>query len=173
MPPEKDLPKYKNLLFYAGVRPRDLGIAPPGNLEHAEAHNISALLFTYFKALDSKNHEDMLYYADLLEKNIENFSIAALPAIYYELCFIASITEDIDKAKAYYEKGGKILQKDKDTNGLRVKAYYEYYINKNINFSLELCENTLAVSDKFPIKGQGLMEKDLVIQLKELINKGA
>lgn len=45
----------------------------------------------------------------------------------------------------------------------------KYYINKNINSSLELCENALAVSDKFPIKGQGLMEKDLVIQLKELI----
>lgn len=45
----------------AGVRPRDLEIAPPENLEYAEAHDISVLLFAYFKALDSKNHEEILY----------------------------------------------------------------------------------------------------------------
>ena len=74
-----------------------------------------------------------------------------------------------DKAKAYYLKGGKILQGDKDIIGLRVKAYYKYYINKNIESASTLCESALLVADKFPIKGQGLMERDLVNKLKGLI----
>lgn len=153
----------------AGTRPRDLKISLPVNIDNPQMLEMMKILYLYFKALDNNNIENMNYYADLLEKNIENFPNQALPAIYYELCFLSCISNDEDKAKLYYEKGGKILKMDKDINGLRVKAYYEYYINKDEKLSMKLCDEAMLVADKFPIKGQGLLEKDLIESLRELI----
>lgn len=153
----------------AGIRPRDLKISLPIDTDNPQMLEMMKILYLYFKALDNNNGESMNYYADLLEKNIENFPNQGLPAIYYELCFLSCISNDKDKAKLYYEKGGKILKMDKDINGLRAKAYYEYYINKDEKLSMKLCEEAILVADKFPIKGQGLLEKDLIESLKELI----
>lgn len=155
----------------AGIRPRDIQISASIDSDNPQAFDMTIILFSYFKALDLNNLEDMIHYIDLLEENIEVFPHQALPSLYYELCYIACICGDVDKAKAYYEKGGKILQNDKDINGLRVKAYYEYYINKDLKAVAMFCENALMVADRFPIKGQGLMEKDLIKNLIELIKK--
>ena len=154
-----------------GVRPRDMQISSLGDINNPQAFDMITMLFSYFKALDNNNVEDMLYYVNLLEKNIETFPHYSLPSLYYELCYMACISGDEDKAKVYYEKGGKILQNDKDVNGLRVKAYYEYHTNKNLKLAIMFCENALAVADKFPVKGQALMEKDLIGNLKELLRK--
>lgn len=153
----------------AGIRPRDLQISSFTKIDNPQAFDMMIILYFYFKALDSRNDENMLKYANLLEKNIEYLPHHLLPSLYYELCYIGCIMNDEDKAKVYYEKGGMILHNDKDVNGLRVKAYYEYYVNKDEKSALTFCENALGVADRFPIKGQGLMEKDLVYSLKELI----
>jgi hypothetical protein len=150
----------------AGIRPRDMQASYSIAGDNLEVFDIMAMIFSYFKALDN-NSEDMMYYIDLLEKNIDTFPPQLLPSVYYELCYTGCISGDENKAKEYYKKAGKILQHDKDINGLRVKAYYQYHINKDIEAAMILCENALAVAHKFPIKGQGLMEKDLVISLIE------
>lgn len=155
----------------AGIRPRDMELAPLSDTEQLQAFDLMAILFAYFKALDSSNLEDMQHDIALLEKNLDSFPHPALPSLYYELCYMACISGEADQARIYYEKAGKILQRDRDVNGLRVKAYYEYYINKDPERAAAYCENALAVADKFPIKGQGLMEKDLVKHLKELLSK--
>ncbi|MBN4069367.1 MAG: hypothetical protein COA82_01790 [Alkaliphilus sp.] len=149
----------------AGVRPRDLNITSVDNTSKLQLFDILATHVFYFKALDSGNIEKMHYYMNLLEKNIEDIPFHALTPIYYELCYIACISSDEEKARKYYEKAGEILQQDKDSNGLRIKAYYEYYINNNFKEAMELCENAIAVLEKFPIKGQKLMEKDLLENL--------
>lgn len=154
----------------AGVRPRNLQIAYALDRDNLQALDMGAVLFSYFKALDSSNLEEMNSYAALLEKNIGIFPHHALPSLYYELCYMACISDDQSKAKTYYEKAGKILQNDKDVNGLRVKAYYEYYINNDINAARVFCDSAMAVADKFPIKGQGLMEQDLVKALQHTIH---
>jgi tetratricopeptide (TPR) repeat protein len=153
----------------AGIRPKDIQISPPENLDNPEIYDIMTILYLYFKALDNKDLNNMLHYANLLEKNLDAFPYPALPGLYYELCFIGCITDDATKAKRYCEKSGKILQNDKDINGLRVKAYYEYHINKNEKAAIDFCESAIVVESKFPIKGQGMMERDLVEALKELI----
>jgi hypothetical protein len=154
----------------SGLRPRDIQINCIENIDNLQVYDILTVLYSYFKALDSKDLKNMLHYADVLEKNIDSFPSPALPALYYELCFIGCITKDVYRAEKYFNKGGKILQNDKDINGLRVKAYYEYHINKNKELALAYCKGGLGVADKFPIKGQGLMESDLIKDLKETIS---
>ena len=92
--------------------------------------------------------------------------LPSIESFYYELCYNSCINNDQEKAKKYYKKSGKVLQKDKDVNGLRVKAYYEYYIKKNDKKAAKYCDKALAVVDKYPLKGQALMEKDLIKDLK-------
>jgi tetratricopeptide (TPR) repeat protein len=156
----------------AGTRPRDLQITPPEVPSNPQVVDLMPVLCMYFKALDENNLEDIFHYAGLLEDNIEYFPSPILPGIYNELCHTGCIANDETKARKYYQKAGKILQADKDTNGLRVKAYYEYYINANPESALKYIEEALAVVDKFPIKGQGLMEADLVRTLRDLIVSG-
>lgn len=152
----------------AGIPPRDLVIDPDMELDK-ETFDLYIILYKYYKALDSNNVEEMNSNARILEKNIEFFPAHSLPSLYYELCYLACISGDEDKAKNYYEKAGKILERDKDVNGLRVKAYYEYYINKDLEAAATYCDNALAVVNKFPVKGQAFMEEDLVKALKEKI----
>ncbi|QVK17419.1 M50 family metallopeptidase [Mycoplasmatota bacterium] len=153
----------------AGIRPNHLDI-PNLNLDNLTSFDLYIIIYAYFQALD-KNYDDKIFlYANLLEENIDNFPTPTLPVVYYELCYVGCITNDIDRAKKYYKHGGNILKKDKDINGCRVKAYYEFYVNHNPDTALELCYKGLAVLDKFPIKGQAFMEKDLIHSLIRLIN---
>ena len=156
----------------AGIRPRDLQMSPPEIPDNPQIVDLMPVLYTYFKALDENSLEDIFHYADLLEDNIQYLPSPMLPGIYYELCHTGCIANDQAKARKYYQKAGKILQGDKDINGLRVKAYYEYFINAKPESALKLIEDALAVVDKFPVKGQGLMEADLARTLKDLIVSG-
>jgi hypothetical protein len=153
----------------AGIRPRDLEISLSADMDNLQPFDMAIIIYSYFKALDNQNYEDMLHYTALFEENIEVFPSMVLPSVYYELCYMGCISKDEDKANEYYKKAGKILQGDKDVNGLRVKAYYEYYINNDEKAAAIFCENALAVADKFPFKGQGKMEKDLVLVLSEKV----
>lgn len=153
----------------AGVRPRDIDLPSFENDDSLQGYDMLVLMYKYYRALDSSNAEEMLSYISIIESNIEKFPQHALPSVYYELCYVSSITKNTRRAKEYYKKAGQILQKDKDINGLRVKAYYEFFINDNYDIALGLCEEALMVAEKYPIKGQGLMEEALIMALKAQI----
>ena len=90
--------------------------------------------------------------ARILEENIALYPSYSLPGIYYEICFTACISGDEEKAREYYQKVRKTLEKDRDINGFRVKAYYEYYVNKDREKALAYAQSGLAVKDKYPLK---------------------
>lgn len=151
--------------LYGGMRPGDIDMTDTDD----EGFMLMAVLklYRYFKALDSGDTTKAVAAADWLENNMQSIPSAILPPVYYELCYIACVQNDAAKAKKYFEKAGKILSKDMDANGLRVKAYYAYHIERNINKTLELCDKALSAADRFPIRGQGVMERSLVLKLKE------
>lgn len=151
----------------AGTRPKDLQLNNP-NTENPNVYDLMTIVYMYYKALDKDELAEMTTYSKLLETYIDQFPPQNLPGIYYELCFMGSIMGDIDKAKKYYEKASKILLKDKDVNGQRVKAYYEYYVKKNKSKTIEFCDQALQVVHKFPIKGLAIMEEKLVRKLQEV-----
>lgn len=167
----KELLINKRLLLElaAGIRPSQIDI-PTINNNEISGITLQQLFIAYFKALDTNNLAQMIEYAKILEDNINLYPTIALPGLLYELCYLGCITNDLNKAKTYYNRSGSILLKDKDLNGCRVKAYYEYYVNNNLDEALELCKDGLEVADKFPIKGQALMEQDLIKSLIVLIN---
>ena len=153
----------------AGVRPRNLDISLSLDMDNLKGYDMGLLIFLYFKELDNNNLKKVNEYISLIEKNLDVIPAHSLPAFYYELCYNGCIMKDKEKAKKYYQKSGKTLQEDQDINGLRVKAYYRYYIKGDNKKALKYCEDALDVADKHPLKGQALMEKDLIKKLKKLI----
>jgi hypothetical protein len=168
----KQLTEYNKITaqLSAGVRPRDLLFTYNHNSDTPQMFDMYILLYSYFKAVDNQNIEEMVLFSEMLEKNLEFFPDPSLPALYYELCYIGCITDNKEQANYYYQKAGRILQQDNDSNGLRVKAYYEYYIKNELESANTLCNRAIAVADRFPIKGQGIMELELIHSLKRLMN---
>lgn len=150
-----------------GIRPRDIQL----EFDDDSYNDPYMIILEYFKALDYYDLESMNRLAQLMEDNLDLVSGFALPGYYNEIIFVASINNDALKAKTFYDKASKILNRDMDINGCRVKAYYEYYINNDLNKAKELIDNGLKVWDKFPIKGQALMEKQLLINLAKTIEQ--
>ncbi len=149
----------------SGYSPKNIPMTYMPDTEKPDTLDMMLLLYNYFKALDSCNNASAISYAGMIEKNLHAFPNNALPSIYYEMCFAGCISADEAKAKYYFNKAGKILRNDNAINAFRVRAYYEYYINNNSREALMNCENAFKVADKFPSKGQAMMEKGLVEKL--------
>ncbi len=154
-----------NTQLAVGVRPRDIKLSQPPSGDDLDYIDLMLVLYSYFKAIDTPAPEKVSNLAGIMERNLDILPAYILPGFYYELCYVSCIHDNPEKAGDYYLKSGKVLQRDKDINGMRVKAYYEYYINKNAGAALKLCEQGLSAAGEFPLKGQGEMEKDLLLML--------
>lgn len=156
----------------SGVRPRDLELPCKPDLENPCYYDLLLLLYWYFRALDSRNREETVDLARRIEALFSQYSVLTQPAVCYELCFTGCVTGDAAMAKEYYRKAGRHLQQDRDANGLRIKAYYEFYILENQATARKLCDRALSVAHLFPIRGQAVMERELVRSLERKIAEG-
>lgn len=147
----------------------NLEISTDFNRYQPDILDATLLFYSYFKALDTDDIKKCSEYVKVMEQSINYIPSTLLPYIYYEICYNACINKNKEKAVKYYEKAGKMLQRDKGVNGMRVKAYYEYYINKNINVAKFFCESVLECLDKFPVRGQALIEEKLIKRLITMI----
>jgi len=150
-----------------GVRPRDLELKEP-KLPLEDQHETSNVLYLYFMALDGGDEELARKYIQIIEENLSKVPPYALPAFYYEIIFFNLLTGDNEKAVRYYEKAGKILEKDRDINGLRIKAYYAHYVERDNEKARRLAEEGMGVMEKYPFRGQAIFEED---QLQKLIRR--
>jgi hypothetical protein len=153
----------------AGIRPRDLDL--PEAWPTADIYDLTLLVYRYFQSLDRNDLNQTLLLAEKLARSLSKFPSYMLPSLYYELCYTAAVAGDAAKAEKYYQQAGQILQRDEDVNGLRVKAYYAWYIQQDPQKALELARRGLTVAPLFPLPGQGQMEKDLLERLIQIIEK--
>lgn len=153
-----------------GIGFKDLDLSL--DIENSEKINeieLQIVLFKYFKALHLDNIEEIRANLELLEKNINVIPEYSRPGFYYELIYYYSAMElNEEKSKKYFDKAKKILLNDKDINGRRTLASYELFIENNVEVAKKCCLDGLSVKDKFPLKGQALLEEKLI---KEILNK--
>jgi hypothetical protein len=150
-----------------GIRPKEVELLKTNIDKNLTSDEISLILYTYFYALDSQDYDNLEKYAKRLEEVLYNCPTILLPPLCYELCFYYCVNNNIDKSKEYYKKIEKQIEKDEDSNGCRVKAYYNYYIKNNLDKAKEYCEKGMLNIKKFPIRGQAKMEVELINTLKE------
>lgn len=59
--------------------------------------------------------------------------------------------------------------KDQDINGLRVKAYYAFFMEKDAEKAKALAQKGLVMRDHYPFKGQAVYEAELLNELLQRI----
>jgi len=155
-----------------GKRTRDIELKEIDYNDPIDLSDHILLLYHYFKEIDSGNIEKAREYLNLLSNNLEKIPPFALPAYHYELIFYHSLMKNEEEAKKYFSLSAKVLHKDQDINGLRVKAYFEYKINHNCLKAMELAHKGLDVKNKYPFPGQAIMEADLLEILIEKCKQG-
>ncbi|QKS69978.1 hypothetical protein FLK61_24695 [Paenalkalicoccus suaedae] len=149
----------------AGVRPRDFDLPAFDPNETRSDAEKAFVIYHYYQAIDAREWDEAERILHYLEAHLlQTASPAHLP-IYYELCFMACLRNHIDTAQSHYQKAEPLLKKDNDVNGLRVKAYYAYYVENDATFAAELCRKAEDVAPLFAVKGNAMMEEDLVREL--------
>ncbi|MEX1378292.1 MAG: hypothetical protein AB1Z23_12580 [Eubacteriales bacterium] len=147
------------------LRPRDYEL----QLDKTKPFNSSYISALYRKSLDLGDIETMQYCSSQIEENFDTSSEVSHVVYCYIICYTACITGNIDKANDYYNKVKNRIENDNDCNGLRVRAYYQYYSNKEYEYAYELCKQGILVVDKYVHPGIAMMEKDLLLSLKKKI----
>lgn len=151
----------------SGVRPRHLVL--PEALDRLP----QGKLFRYYSLLDRGDLDQAWMALAGLEQNLDRFPSVGLTGLYYELCFSACMREDIPKAKEWHERVSLALERDKDANGLRVRAYYAWYAEGDWTKARTLAQEGQAVVSLFPLRGQAEMEGELLQKLLALLNQEA
>lgn len=154
---------YALLQLVSGRRPRDLDF---------KRDDFKKDIFKYYYYLDKKEYKKLSSYLKDLYIGSFGENMVNKLAIYYELIFYYSFIEkDKFKAYKYYKEVEKELEQDLDVNSLRIRAYYEYYIQIDEKKALKFIEKAIEMAPSYPIKGLSIMELDLIEELKEKIQK--
>lgn len=154
-----------------GTRPRDLNIPPERDTATASYTRIYHLVYLLYKAWDEFNMDEVKKYANRIEEMKDKIPSAIEDPIKLELCSAYAATGDRSKAEHYYSETQTRLAKEKDCNGCRIKAYYAWFVEKDKEAALSFCQQGLAVADQYPLKGQAILEEDLLKQLQSAIEK--
>lgn len=156
----------------SGIRPRDIAELEEDFDENEplkESFFISKYLLVLFNAIDNQDKERIRKCLMLIENNIKDIPSLIAPSFKYELCYSYCILEDRELAKKYYSEIESTIKNDNDLNACRVKAYHALYVLNDADLARNYCNEALSVADKFPLKGQTLMETDLVDKLIKIL----
>ena len=126
-----------------------------------------------YNDIDNGNTVKIQTCINIIEKNKEKITTAIEFEIESELCYCNAFLGDKEKARYYYEKNKGRLEKENDVSFNRIKAYYEFYVNKDNEKSLEYCKKGISVSNSFPLEGIKKMEIDLINNLEKGIMSGS
>lgn len=156
-------------LLAAGKRPRETGQMKrlSGKNEDSESHEFTTniLMYQLFYAYDIFDIAMMRDVALEMESQIDKVSSIMLPGYKNELCCVFSFLGEKEKAEKYYADVWPDLNKGKDINDCRVKAYIAFYLKNDKNAARTYCEEGLKVAKFFPLAGQAIMEKELIERL--------
>lgn len=146
-----------------GTRPRDLNFLNDEKENTSDPYlRIYILIYLLYKAWDTDNKEKIKIYADKIRGMQAQIPSAIEDAVKFELCAAYAFTGETEKAETYYSESKAKLEKENDSNGNRIKAFYAWYIESDGEKALAFCRQGLAVIETYPLKGQALMERDLM-----------
>lgn len=128
----------------------------------------------YFAYLDSAGQYDKMAAAvgdvenalkPTSSSRVDMFTIITL-VYYYSYHYI-----DIGKAKEYYLRAGDMLAKDTDSNGMRIKGFYELNCFGNVEKAKECAANAAASVDTFSIGTEREYERTCIAKLNDAISR--
>lgn len=123
-------------------------------------------LLNYYKELECGNMDVVdLYISKMIAMLPDTWSVDQTPYYYEILYYYSALSKDVVKAETYASVIRDVVERDKDINGRRVYAAYLFHTGKDRKLAMQIAKEGLTVVDKFPLKGQAYMERDLINQL--------
>lgn len=137
----------------------------------------SYLTYLYFKfcyLLENQRYPELKPIIEVFERNRpeifnETFTPQAYSILFY-YTFVETIPEYAEKAYRYAEK---MLLGDRDANGLRIYAFYLYYIKGETQKAYDIASKGMEIWQNMPDKGMGYMEHDLLEYLLGVISESS
>ncbi|MDH6342266.1 tetratricopeptide (TPR) repeat protein [Parabacteroides sp. PFB2-12] len=150
-----------------GMRPGDIALLNQPLEEENDPNQffIYRIIYHLFNALDRGDLEKVTHCCRLMEKHIDTIPSAVDIPMKMEFLCVYCLLGETDKAQAFYDQVKQRLEKENDMSGHRIKAYVAYYLHEDKEEAAACCEKALSVADSFPMKGQTIMEKELVNSL--------
>lgn len=155
-----------------GKRPRDLETNVEPGAEPLDNYiRIYQLIYLLYKALDGGDAGMIRRQADLIDGIMGQIPSAIEDAVAFELAAAYAFVGDIEKARDYYDSCWDKLEKENDSNGNRIKAFCAWYLEGDATKTAAFCYAGLAVIAQYPLKGQAVMEEDLMKRLLQEVAK--
>lgn len=160
----------------AGVPIEKLDLKPVSELNfkkviYAERISYFPLYFAYLDA--SGRFDQMAPAVEEIEGLLKPFSNGRPElAVAITLCYYYSYhCVSPSKAKEYYNRAGDTLARDTDSNGMRIKGFYELNCFGNVEKAREYLNNALAGIDKFSMGSEREYERVLLGRLSDAIDR--
>ena len=160
----------------AGVPIEKLDLKPVSEMNFKKVIDSERLIYFpfYFAYLDASGKFDLMAPAvEEIERVLKPYSnsrpelgVMIILVYYYSYHCVSP-----SKAKDYYNRAGDTLAKDKDSNGMRVKGFYELNCFGNAGKATECLNNALARIDTFSIGSEREYERVLLARLSDAINR--
>lgn len=156
--------------LHAGFRPGNIDMPNLQKKEKPNANELRYDLFTYYHYLDKGELKSVGYYVDIFERNFPNQNSQFMLPYFYEAVFYHTFIErNLIAAENIMGMVGEELEVDKDANGRRVYAYYLFFTGKDKKAAMQVLKEGLQAIDTFKPKGLASLERDLLYQLKEIM----
>lgn len=134
------------------------------------AYELLLKLYEYYIALDNAENADIRKHLMIIEENINKVPRQMLRRVWLELCFYYSITKNAAAAAGYMEMAERQPEAKKQTAEMRVRAYYEMYINRRYKTAFSLCRNVTESAAECN-NGLTVMNRELVKGLLILMHQ--
>ena len=164
--------KYLYIIYYPlyielGFRPGDIPLNIPifiGKDFPYRSEDVFFILAAYYKALDSNDIKSVLVYETILNNNLSLIPDSLKYIVNCELCFINSIKSNSEKAEYFFNEviSDKTSALPFDIRTLRVHAYYEFYVNNNIDNTVTYANLALDLRTSHCQKGMIPLETFLL-----------
>lgn len=163
-------------LLLQGVRPGDLEDKLQDDIELSAKSSFNMyqyVIMQYYCALEKGDMERVKELAHKLENALPQKNISSLfSGVFREMVFYYSqVEKDAGKAEYYLKNCPALIENDMDLNGRRVYAYYLYGTLGETEKALKTIEEGLAVAQEFAVPGNIPMETELLVSLRETIQR--
>ncbi len=166
--------KIKLLFFPRKINSREIVIELFPKPDENGRLSLCALLlelYAYYFALDNADHQGMRTHLMVIKDHITRLPAQIRQRVCRELCFYYSIDKNAVSAAYYLEMAENGPEQKKKPDSMRMRAYYEMYINRRYRTAFAVCRAALETIPPDAPNGLTVMNAELIKALVSLLHQ--
>lgn len=172
---DKSLMSYNQKIsqdMLAGIPLAQMNLPPLEELD-LKKDNFSERVYQSFRiqrCIETEDYDAMQPLIMWMETHLSDDFLKQELGLYYDIMhYYSCINMNHDKVKKYYKFIEKELLRDGDSNGRRVLAYYQYYVEKDAEKALRTAQDGINVISLY--EGNKELEEKMLHQLVKKIQE--